>query len=50
LDESLLYEDMLYYVEQIRKANDPLNILVNVDFLTDLIDEELENTEEGLVP
>lgn len=35
-------ESMLYYVAKIREATSPLGILLNVDFLTDLLDEELK--------
>lgn len=43
--EELHYEPMLEYVARIRKANTPLGILLNTDFLTDLLDQQLNKEE-----
>ena len=36
-------ESMFYYVSKIRNANTPLEILLNMDFFTDLIEKEMKN-------
>ena len=36
---------MLFYVSKIRNANTPLEILLNMDFFTDLLEEEIEIKE-----
>ncbi len=43
--DELVYESLLTYVAQIREAHTPLGILVNSDFLTDLLDQELKQLE-----
>lgn len=42
IDEPIQYKSMNYYIAKIREAKDPLGILLNVDYLTDIIDKELE--------
>lgn len=42
IDESIQYKSIAYYIIKIREADSPLGILINVDYLTDLIDMELE--------
>lgn len=44
--EEIEYEDMLVYVARIREAYTPLGILVNTDFLTDLLDQHKITQEE----
>ena len=43
--EEIHYEDMLVYVARIREATTPLGILVNADFLTDILDREKNELE-----
>ena len=45
MDDTIHYESMNYYVAQIRQATTPLGILLNADYLTDLIDVELNKME-----
>lgn len=45
--EEIEYEDMLVYVARIREAYTPLGILLNTDFLTDILDMNY-NKEEVL--
>ena len=43
--EEIQYEDMLVYVARIREAHTPLGILVNTDFLTDILDMNYSKEE-----
>ena len=36
------YKSIIHYTKEIQKAKTPLDILVNTDYLTDLIDKELK--------
>ena len=40
-NDSIKYKTMDYYTTKIKEAETPLDILVNTDYLTDLIDIEL---------
>ena len=42
IDDPIKYKPMDYYIGKIREAITPLDILVNADFLTDLLDKELK--------
>jgi hypothetical protein len=45
MDNEIQYEDILVYVARIREANEPLGILLNVDYLTDILDIETNELE-----
>lgn len=42
INEPIKYESMVYYARKIKEAKTPLGILLNMDYLTDLMDEKLK--------
>ena len=42
IDDHIIYKPMNYYVRKMLKAETPLDILLNADFITDLLDKEIK--------
>jgi len=45
-DWNIKYKSINYYISELRKAKDPLGILLNADFIGDLMDKEMK--EKGI--